>query len=88
MMAVVAVARPKNYLSTRLFFRDRMLKMAKAPTSITQVNGGFIKREVRTGKFVEVRTDKNTSRSSEKTVDAAKRASELDRDALSRLAKR
>jgi hypothetical protein len=62
--------------------------MAKVPTTTTQVNGGFIKREDRTGKLVEVRTDKGTSRSSEKTVAAAKLAAELDRDALARLAKR
>jgi hypothetical protein len=65
-----------------------MLKLAKAATSTTQVNGGFVKREVRTGKFVEVRTDKGISRSSKKTVAAAKRAAEVDRDALARLAKR
>ena len=87
-MDVVAVAPADQYLWTRLDVPDRILKMAKAPTTTTQVNGGFIKREERTGKFVEVRTDNGTSRSSEKTVAAAKRAAELDRDALARLAKR
>ena len=88
MRAVVAVAPEDQYLWTRLDVPDRVLKMAKAPTTTTQVNGGFITREERTGKFVEVRTDKGTSRSSEKTVAAAKLAAELDRDALARLAKR
>ena len=87
-MAVVAVARRCHYLWKRLDVPDRILKMTKAPTTTTQVNGGFIMREERTGKFVEVRTDKGTSRSSEKTVAAAKLAAELDRDALARLAKR
>jgi hypothetical protein len=72
----------------RLDVPDRSLKMAEAPTTTTQVNGGFITREERTGKLIEVRTDKGTSRSSEKTVAAAKLAAELDRDALARLAKR
>jgi death-on-curing protein len=87
-MAVVAVARRCHYLWKRLDVPDRILKMTKASTTTTQVNGGFITREERTGKFVEVRTDKGTSRSSEKTVAAAKLAAELDRDALARLAKR
>lgn len=85
---MVAVAPRDHYLLTRVDVPDRILKMAKAATTTTQVNGGFIKREGRSGKFVEVRTDKGTSRSSEKTVAAAKLAAELDRDALARLAKR
>ena len=87
-MAVVAVALRDHYFLVRLDVPDRILNMAKVPTTTTQVNGGFIMREERTGKFVEVRTDNGTSRSSEKTVAAAKRAAELDRDALARLAKR
>ncbi|MCA3529023.1 MAG: hypothetical protein IOC75_08575 [Rhodobacter sp.] len=87
-MVVVAVAPRDHYLLTRVDVPDRILKMAKAATTTTQVNGGFIKREGRSGKFVEVRTDKGTSRSSEKTVAAAKLVAELDRDALARLAKR
>lgn len=85
---MVAVTRRDHYLLVRADFPDRVLKMAKAPTTTTQVNGGFVKREERTGKFVEVRTDKGTSRSSEKTVAAGKLAAQLDRDALARLAKR
>lgn len=85
---MVAVAPRDHYLLTRVDVPDRILKMAKAATTTTQVNGGFIKREGRSGKFVEVRTDKGTSRSSEKTVAAAKLVAELDRDALARLAKR
>ena len=62
--------------------------MAKSTTTTSKVNGGWIARDSQTGKLVEVRTDKAVSRSSEKTVAAAKRASKLDHDALARLAKR
>jgi hypothetical protein len=87
-MAFVAVKRRDHYYVRWLLVSDRIMKMAKAPTRTTKVTGGWVTRDERTGRFVEVRTDKGTSRSNEKTVAAAKRAAWLDSDALARLAKR
>jgi hypothetical protein len=61
--------------------------MPKSSSSkTTQVNGGSIKREERTGRFVEVQTSKSSSKASPKSASALTQASSKRGEALKRLA--
>lgn len=52
------------------------------------VRGGKIARSAKTGRFVEVRTDSGTSKSTARTVHVVKGASSKRKDALKRLVNR
>ena len=54
----------------------------------TQVNGGWIKREERSGRFVEVHTSKGGAKASPKSASALTQASSKRGEALKRLADR
>jgi hypothetical protein len=54
----------------------------------TQVHGGSIKREVRSGRFVEVHTSSGRSKASSKSASALTHASSKRGEALKRLADR
>jgi hypothetical protein len=56
--------------------------------NFSQVNGGWIKRDARSGRFVEVVSDKGVSRAKPDSEAAIEKASKDRHDALKRLANR
>lgn len=60
----------------------------KKTSVTTPVKGGWVKREAGTGRFVEVRTARGTSKVTPKTQSVLKETSSRRRSALSRLADR
>ena len=60
----------------------------KTRTEITLVNGGLVKRDALTGRFIEVRTSKGVARAGEKTCSAVGEVSSKRNSALKRLADR
>jgi len=57
-------------------------------TERTTVNGGWVKREARSGRFVEVGTENGTAKARPKSEAAAKEAASKRAEALQRLANR
>jgi len=63
-------------------------KAGRGGNTVSQVNGGWIKRDERSGRFVEVGSAQGVSRAKPGSQAAIEKASEDRHDALKRLANR
>lgn len=68
--------------------KKRQMPSSGGGRTIKKVEGGWVVRDSRTGRFTEVQTDKGTSRASDTSAAAVVRASNQRSEALKRLADR